>query len=385
MKDNTKKVLKYVIVGFLSFLVGASSVIGLSMCSANNVKKSSADSSSATYTLKLKDNIDANSLSIPLSDWNLPQNNGSIGQDIIDANGSAYFSVSLVFQEREKMYLTEVKLYHPSSSLTLYDGDVQNTDAFQGTFETLIFELSTGTDVYYQDFTSIFWSLFEHVNTASTFTFNQQINYYAPYGSNIDNYFVTDSTMVNSGDYSLKVLMDNVWFRSGGELFNKIQLRYINAIAQTYKSGSLYHVMNVNGNASYMWMEYINTSTNALKIVNTRQLEMVNQNDVISYAQTMTSNWESPNYMKIELIFGGDDVLNTKLNSLNNANVVGTYFTNYNTDIGLQNVFVLFSMAFASILPLLSIQLIPGVTIGLLMFMPLIVGIILLVLWLVKR
>ena len=68
-----------------------------------------------------------------------------------------------------------------------------------------------------------------------------------------------------------------------------------------------------------------------------------------------------------------------------NNNLVANGFNNGTTDVGLGGAFSLLATAFSSISGILAISLFPGITLGLLLFLPLIVGIIIAIIWLIKK
>lgn len=68
-------------------------------------------------------------------------------------------------------------------------------------------------------------------------------------------------------------------------------------------------------------------------------------------------------------------------------NMQGEYVSNTmgGISVGLENVFTLIGSSFSGLIPLLNITIVPGITIGLLVFIPLIITIILVILRLVKK
>lgn len=217
-----------------------------------------------------------------------------------------------------------------------------------------------------------------------TFDFAKQINYYAPYGNNISSFAVDDGSMQSPESYKTYDY-DLPLFYSGGYIWNKIVVRYMNAVSlKWYDSSGNVQTFGQNGFASYMWLEYHNTITNMTLYVNTRNSET---HEIINGTTQVTinsSSWLSNDFRT--LLFFQEPSSEQKLNlSQFNNNIYGDSFQTITSDIGLGGVFNLISQAFSAWLPILQIAVLPGITLGLLLFLPLIAGIIIFIIWIVKR
>lgn len=236
------------------------------------------------------------------------------------------------------------------------------------------------------------------VTPLTTFTFNKEYNYNAPLG-------------VNLGITGMPILNDLAWvdtskilppstatettarlyllpFYANGTLYNSIISHY--AIARD-NSNVLYLRNNTDdiikaksSTPVFTYMEYAyfnpggvitDSTTPAYKdIVNIRDTtqEDVSGNSVDVYE--LSTTWINDGYRYLNFsgyVITGD--LSTKLKAFNNNNQVNIYTDNDN-DYG--QVFKLFEGVFSAIVPFLSIQILPYLSVGLLIFIPLVTAVI---------
>lgn len=220
----------------------------------------------------------------------------------------------------------------------------------------------------------------------TTFTFNTQINYNAPINGTLNSPFVNQ---VGNGDTAYTKIYDLPLFESNGQLFDRIKLWYINALSMRYidsNSGNIYACTRQDL-MYYSYMEYINTTTEETIAVNFRNFYIGNDPSASNSVQTALdngSNWVNTDYRVLKFQNPFDNDQRNSLAQFNNdTNLNG--LTPTSSNVGLGNVFTLMGSAFSGLSGLLAIQILPNITIGLLLFIPLIVMIILAVIWIVKR
>lgn len=209
-----------------------------------------------------------------------------------------------------------------------------------------------------------------------TFTFNEQINFNAFKSSNLEMPYINQS---DSGAIDIY----NGFFYSGGELFNNITIRYIDAGGTKFMDKNANVIQASNGDTYYMSLEYKNTYTNRVLIVNSRDYATMKEGSGIITAALLSSTWKTQAYRNIVLVDNPSEQNIGELGRLNNNS------SNINNGVSgagsIAGVFDLLSSAFGSWASIFSIQLIPGLTIGVFFFLPLVVGIIVLVFRAVKK
>lgn len=216
------------------------------------------------------------------------------------------------------------------------------------------------------------------------FTFNKNFNYNAPYSRSTDSTFIVDGNYNNSTSLIIKSLYVGQ-FVSNHNVFDTLKLYYLSGDNTRYiDETNLVKVASGSQLGYYIYMEYYYSKTGYTKMVNYR--DYVSRNDSNNNTQTCVVNnalWVNNEYQNIYFIYdlSVDSSNNlTKFNNYDVYNGINTY-----DDTGIGSAFNLLTLSFSSLIPLLSIQILPNITIGLLLFMPLIVGIIIFVIWLVKR
>lgn len=420
MNKKLKTILSYIGVALLGALTGVGALVGVSSCSQSE-KTTTPLKSAATPRKRL---ITSDYKQIICSDktyyavakgyeasgensfWSSSISNGVLlDESYSPVNPNHNFMVNGYFTFTNSSYNKDYLfcIFAPAkyTSMGNYVSNNLNVVFFQGlenvysaplgyfnrsicafTFTNLTFADSN----IYNQYINYFFTLFDIYELSDNyFNFASQINYYAPYGQDIDSYFVNDADMVSSSSYSLKVILSKQPFISGGYVFDTIRLRYQNAIANTYlDNNGNRQTWGVNGFASYSFTEYVNTATNLVVIVNERIVQPWSDGNSSGYNQTLGSKWVSKNYQSIRFFADISDIQLTSLSTLNNSSFSGGYIVNDN-NIGLESAFSLIGQAFSSVTGLLTISVLPGITLGLLLFLPLIAGIIVAIIWVVKR
>lgn len=280
-------------------------------------------------------------------------------------------------------YLSNNYLWTSGNSKSIY-----NASASGGSF-SVGYSIFTGSNFreYNDNFIECV-NRFYNVYTIgeSVFTFESAFNFNAPYGYAIESPFISDDYFTSLNPGAIKqVSIDLPFFVSNGYIYNQIKLTYFNAYGTRYKYGSDYVICETEGIGYYSYMQYINTISNASISVNLRVFgTYVDSSDNIQTFLEHTTQWKNNEYLKLYFIRDLEPFESNKISILNTT--TGTGYNNTNsTDIGLGNVFTLIASAFGAIGGFLSIQIFPGLSLGLLLFAPLVVGIIIAVVWIVKR
>lgn len=220
----------------------------------------------------------------------------------------------------------------------------------------------------------------------TTFKFNDTLNYNAPYAMNIDSMFV-NQYWEDVQTLGVDKIYDFPYFTSNGQLFNRIRLYYFNANGTQYKKDDGTFTINTNTNtAYYFFMQYINTDNDYRIEVNNRQFE-VGFVSATSGTQTYLvkgSYWVNEEYKSLHFRDALTPEQRNHLAQFNSASNI-TGFVGSTDEVGLGNTFALISQGFGGLTNIFKIQLLPNITIGLLLFLPLVVTIIIVIIKLVKR
>lgn len=366
-------------------LVAGAVGVGALLCIKENYNKSEAVSYDDDYHITLTAD-EVNSLEFPTLYQYLYDSVLDVHEIAITYKNYTYSFVNLDDSEAynwqsEDLIIEENKIYNIRLNSSgrfswLIDDNLYDIDSN--------FTLNIGNS----EFTALVKEAIEKdtFGIGKTFTFANQINYYAPYDSNISSDFVSDSAMTSNNLY----IFVNIYqgsFKSGGQTFDTIRARYVNAIGLLYLqqgSSSTYTAWTSDYYASFEQLEYYNSTTNHIEIVNKRNTKSVTYNNGVGLAQLQGSTWVSQSYRDITFISPINESILTNLDKLNNA-LLGSGSLSNSSDIGLDSAFTLLGQAFSSVAGLLAIQVLPNITLGLLLFLPLIIGIIITIIWVVKR
>lgn len=219
-----------------------------------------------------------------------------------------------------------------------------------------------------------------------SFTFNYGFNYNAPYSASYDSVFVS---VAESGVLEKITYNFDSPFVSNGQLFTEINLYYIQGNGTAYFENPQGTLVKINNNSNlyyFSYMTYDNVRDDTSIMVAQRRFRSYynSSSDTTNMALDFGSDWVNSEYQYIDFIAPLSVSQLNWLSQFNTNQYINGISTGVN-NIGLSNVFVLLSTSFSSLLPILRIEILPSITIGLLVFMPLIVGIITFIIWLVKR
>ena len=213
------------------------------------------------------------------------------------------------------------------------------------------------------------------------FQFLDSFTYNAPYLVSPSNQIVQDTYFSSISVLYKQVEVYSGYFFSNGNKYDKIIFNYGNAQGSYFEGLDDTPYSGINyGFFLEVW--YKNSDTGVIDIVCKRNqsTQLINNGYVQRVDNGVT--WSSGNYKTINFTWEKNDT--TLLEACNS--VYGTYTGIYNdNDVGLGGAFSLISTAFNAVVGLFTIQIFPGLTLGLLVLLPLIAGIIVLIIWIVKR
>lgn len=298
---------------------------------------------------------------------------------IINANSTQASRLSLLGEASAgRVYLSSVYLSYNAQTFYIYKN---STKTFNRSYCSFIGKNFTAVEGYEATAYNILSDLFNiYTFSDASFTFENEINYNALYDYSTSSAFV-------AGTADTKII-DAGWFYSNGLAFNQIKIYYIDAYATRYISntGDIEY-MQTTGFSYFSNMTYKNTATELEITVNSRIYgTYTDSSDNVQYYLNNSSKWSNQDYR--ELVFASPltPANNDSLSKFNTGLGQGYIEYNGSTDsIGLGSVFTLIGSAFSAVAGFLAIQIMPGLSLGLLLFAPLIVGIIIAVIWIVKR
>lgn len=427
MNKVLKKVLIYLGVGTFGAMVGIGALIGVSSCSYkqenNTQQKAKAQPKRKKITFGESDLNNDNTYYFVVKNY---ENNGlgalwrqlGQGQDFSTAdidNAMPYPDITFLnvssFEFRFYTDYTSLTGFNRLQFLfTEYLGSnilqyviFYNNDYTQQAYLFYVSESNAYFNKNYACFTasninmSVGDNFFAFINTifdiykldSQVYTMSAQINYYMPYTQNIETGLVFDNSVLSAEWVKRYTLIENKPFYSNGFVFDTIKLVYRNAYNKVF---IIYDnvkklITDSTGIAYYSEMVYENSVTGLSVVVNNRDYAAATDNNNLIMLYQRSSNWVNTSYRVLKFF---DTPFTSQFEALNNFNnlAYGSDWyadNNVSTDVGLGAVFGLITTAFSSMVPLFAIQIVPGITIGLLLFLPLIAGVIVLIIWVVKR
>ena len=229
-------------------------------------------------------------------------------------------------------------------------------------------------------FTSNVLRQYEDVNI----TFNNIINPFGVLGSNYDVIYKND--IVGN-----KLLFKGLFSDLTGQLYKSITLWFLSANGFSYGTASSYNDYTGDG-VYFVSMYYVKLDGTEIYVNGQDFATATSGNHKGTPVLLYSNHWISSMFQSIHILTIEDDdnyltpdydrlVALTSLN--NNVNGSATY-----TDggsLGGTNPFVLIGSAFSSLIPFLTITIVPGITIGTLLLIPLVGMIVLFVVFLFKR
>ena len=210
--------------------------------------------------------------------------------------------------------------------------------------------------------------------TGNNFTFNQQINYNAPFGLTLSNFYGATASGLTPSSIGGYVYFDTGVFISNGILYDQIRWDVVNSSGYYFDYGKIYPQLAPSGNYVYQYLMYRRVDNGLYDIVNIRDSQdFIKEDGGYAKYQLSSSTWVNPNYRHILFLHDMPKDTLTKVERFNN-NGLSSGSNSYVGDVS--DVFTLISTAFTGILPILSITILPGITLGVLLFIPLVVVII---------
>lgn len=195
-------------------------------------------------------------------------------------------------------------------------------------------------------------------------------------------YLAQGTTMV--GDNAL--VLTGLTFQSNNMTFDTIRVQYyaLTSVNFSFDNGST--ILNVADFPNYsgyifpLLMQYQNSVDNTSVNVLTTPLNVSNTGD--NYYSISTRIWTNNEYQTLNIISDDETIMRDNMTTKQLLSIQGSVDSSI---IGGYSPFTLFSSAFTSIASILNIAILPGITIGLLLFMPLLVLIITLIFKMVKK
>lgn len=220
------------------------------------------------------------------------------------------------------------------------------------------------------------------------FTFNASFNYNAPFGLPCNAVYGTPDTndWFDGGGDALSYKLYNVgWFLSNGRLFNQIQWWAIKGNGVSVVIDGNISTLQYSGNYVYTFMYYRNSLDPepdlSAVLVNARDSIPYNGGNSRYYANSST--WLVPAYRNITFLNTPTAEISDLLGSFNNNNQYDT--GSLSVGGGFGDVFTLVGSAFTGLLPILTLQLFPSVTIGTLLFVPLVAMLVFAIIRVIKK
>lgn len=256
-----------------------------------------------------------------------------------------------------------------------------NEDRFIYTPEAQTITINDGDDARNADLIDYLYDNGTLLTDLTTFTFNKQFNYNGPLGLNVSNYFGSSTTIATPVGSVYRIFINIGVFVSNGKQYDQIVVDYLNA-------GGCYYVINsiltlgTSGELSYFALGYRIKGTNTYDFVNYRdQSQYVKSGETPKTYQESSSTWvnDSWRYLSFARKLTNDETIT--LNKFNNNN----QYTPADIGTADANVFNLFSNVFTSIAPILSIMILPNITIGMLVFIPLVASLIFFIIHIIKK
>ena len=220
------------------------------------------------------------------------------------------------------------------------------------------------------------------INMNYSFDFNYNVNRYGPLMSNnevFSNYGATNQLGSN-------FVVRGYFKDSLNNYYNAIKITYLQAQGSNYIDSKGESHLWEDQSASYAYLEYIKTDNTSV---------MVNFNDYITMGNkrlySASSTWVADNFRHITIVYLDKFTSNLPINDLSPLEVLNTFNNNVigsNEMGGLggsNGVFGLLSEGFKSVASILGMEIIPGITLGLFIFIPFSIMILITCVWLFKR
>jgi len=238
---------------------------------------------------------------------------------------------------------------------------------------------------------------FYTINLVDTFTFNKEYNYNAPVSNNLNNDYIDKYILMDGwqneyiSSYYRGKSLSLPYFISNGQVFNKILWVTEWSTSQGTGNEILYATSEndyygiPDGKEVFSRLEYVNTNTNTSVIVNMRNT-YTGYSSVFSLpynAYVDGSTWINDAYRYLTILGNLTTQQQININAFNNNNQ--TSVSGFVGSGSVDNVFTLVASSFTAWLPVLSTYLLPGITIGMLLFIPLVAMLVFAIIRIIKK
>lgn len=322
----------------------------------------------------------------------------------LDCFGTLYFNDGLEFNVTKFIFYYKCFYFQDTGSLCYYRlynfnaydsltdsyinivhkyNDLSSSEYYDVNYDTRIYRFVLTSELVNDYGFNYFFILQSQYN----FRFNNQFNYNAPLGIDLNSGYGSGLSWSSGNTFIAYKDYDFGYFISNGQLFNRIRYYCMQTGALHFymkdKSGNFNVILGPDGYYSYFYLEYINTDTNFSVTVNNRNtVAFEKSNGVFAWYQDNSSTWVNPNYQSLlfltDLTFDNQNTL-ISFNNNNYGSYGGQIYTNGS------DVFTLLSIGFTSLTAFFEINILPGISIGVLLFMPLIVGIVVILFHILKK
>lgn len=239
----------------------------------------------------------------------------------------------------------------------------------------------------YQD--NLFLNLMYELATTSNFMFNEKINYNAPFGYLGKNPLIPQSkweSLPHLEGATEIVYIDTCNFLCNGKIYNRILLYGQDAYNYYYHFGDNLLQYTLDHSLKFVeFMAFVNRNEDYSTRVWVWSREVTNDYQG-KYIIEDNGYWVSALYRNVTLIGAtdNDNIAFTQFNSDLDLYNGGINF--YNTDsMGIGYAFTLLRQAFGSLVDIMGISILPGLTLGVFIFLPLIATIIVLIFKAVRK
>ena len=220
------------------------------------------------------------------------------------------------------------------------------------------------------------------LNMNYTFDFNYNINRYGPLMSNNEVF----SNYGASNQLGSNFVIRGYFKDSLNNYYNAIKVTYLQAQGSNYIDSKGEAHLWEQQSASYSYLEYIKTDNTSV---------MVNFNDYVTMGNkrlySASSTWVADNFRHITIVYLDKFTSNLPINDLSPLEVLNTFNNNVigSNELGglggSTGVFGLLSQGFKSVASILAMEIIPGISLGLFIFIPFSIMILITCVWLFKR
>lgn len=276
----------------------------------------------------------------------------------------------------QKLSVAQDESFYPSYDIIWKDG--YNAD------ENYYYIDSRYLDIYSNDnFYSINGiDLLYSKGNLSSFVFNKDFNYNAPFGIDRN---MPSSPVPPVGVSGTYLDFDTGLFLSNGQYFDKIRWNFRNNTGQIFYLFTGEEIIDSHSFYGWTWVsiEYMNTQTEVTIEVCSRVTSVgLLDGAYVTFYQN-NSLWVLDSYRYIDFL---EPISNDLLDDIRQFNNNNQYSYNGGGVGGeINNIFTLIASAFTGLLPILTIYILPGITIGTLLFIPLVALLVFAIIRIIKK